>query len=70
MASDPDYICVSCRLLKQIGEVQNMYSGYDIACKLEPLLARSNQDINTEVLCVFDVLLFNANSVVQVGHTA
>ena len=53
-------------LLRQINDVQNVYCDYNVLKKVVPLLARTNQEISMEVLCLVDALLFNANKRVQV----
>ena len=61
-----NYSTFHCSLLRQINDVQNIYCDYGILKKVVPLLARTNQEISMEVLCLIDVLLFNANKTVQV----
>ena len=61
-----NYSTFNYSLLRQINDVQNIYCDYGILKKVVPLLARTNQEISMEVLCLIDVLLFNANKTVQV----
>lgn len=55
------------RVLKQIGEVQNMFDRCGAMKKSLPHLASRNDEIAKEVLAFLCIMLFNANTQVQVG---
>lgn len=60
-------LCLICRILKIINQIQNLYDSKQAMMKILPHLATRNEEVAKEVLGFLCVMLFNANHSVQVG---
>ena len=61
-------ILLFCRGLKVIGDIQNLFDRSGSMKKSLPHLASRNDEIAKEVLAFLCIMLFNANSQVQVSQ--